>query len=711
MVATLINETPEHIGELIRNIPSVETFSESKELPNTSIPGYSSIYRNSTCEDNLISSLHPSITTVHDSFEIASSLFSKQPCLASRIKLSNGSFGKYESQTFEEIKIRRNNLGSGIYFILENNPFKTTDINHENLKYDPTNSNPFILTIYSHNRPEWALTDITCASYGIISTALYDTLGSDTSRYILKLTESPIVICSKEKISKLIELKKNHDLKNLITIISMDSLEDDDINLKDLAFANQISLFDIKHVEKLGEVNSLTPIIPKPEDNFTISFTSGTTGSVPKGVVLTHGNLVSSISGHLCALGQSPNRVHYSFLPLAHIYERVLLQLCLITGVKIGYPQGPSNLTLLDYIKVLEPTFLCLVPRVLIKLEAAIKAQTINGDSYISGLFKRAIDYKLKNHTKEFQNPPHLIYDRLLNILRRKIGMGKVEFLVCGSAPISSETVKFLTAALNLPKGLYNGYGMTETTSGMSVCIGHSLNVSVGSVSSTCEIKLMDLPDMNYTSEDAEGPRGELLIRGSPVFKEYYKNPEETTKSFDEDGWFHTGDVGYINPKDGNRLSIIDRAKNFYKLSQGEYVSPEKIETIYLSQFPYIQQLFVHGDSLHNFLVAIVGLDSNIHEYIIQKFGDKINQNDAIIEFLTLNKKQFLKDLNESISKIELQGFEKIQNLKIYFEPLTIEKNVITPTLKIKRPIAAKFFKNDIDEMYNEGKILSNGNL
>ncbi|KAI5955718.1 hypothetical protein KGF54_001220 [Candida jiufengensis] len=707
MVATLFNETPEHISSLIQNIPSVEYFANSKPIPDSELPGYSSIYRNST-SDTLLESLHPSITTLHDSFEIASSLYAKNQCLGKRIKLDDGSFGNYQFQTFQEIKQRRNNLGSGIYFILENNPYRNE--NHKNLNYNATNSDSFILTIFSHNRPEWALTDITCASYGITSTALYDTLGSDTSSYILKLTESPIVICSKEKIKSLIELKQKHDLLNLITIVSMDSLENDE-QLKELAHSAKISLFDLNHVEKLGEVNPLAPIAPKPESLFTISFTSGTTGSVPKGVALTHANLVASIGGHLCVLGYAPNRCHYSFLPLAHIYERVLLQVALISGIKIGYPQGPSPLTLLDDIKVLQPTFLCLVPRVLTKLEAAIKAQTINGDSYISGLFKRAIEYKLKHHTKNFQNPPHIIYDRLLNILRRKIGMGNVEFLVCGSAPISSETVKFLSAALNLQKGLFNGYGMTETTSGVSACVGNSLIVSVGAISSTCEIKLMDLPEMNYTSKDAEGPRGELLIRGTPIFKYYYKNPEETAKSFDEDGWFHTGDVGYINPNDGYRLSIIDRAKNFYKLSQGEYVSPEKIETVYLSQFPYIQQLFVHGDSNNNFLVAIVGLDPNIQEYISQKLGENINQDEAILKFINSNKKQFLKDMNDSIAKVGLQGFEKIQNLKVYFEPLTIDRNVITPTLKIKRPIAATFFKDDIDEMYREGKLLNNGNL
>ena len=160
-------------------------------------------------------------------------------------------------------------------------------------------------------------------------------------------------------------------------------------------------------------------------------------------------------------------------------------------------------------------------------------------------------------------------------------------------------------------------------------------------------------------------------------------------------------------------MKIIDRVKNFFKLAQGEYVSPEKIEGLYLSQFPYIAQLFVHGDSLQTFLVGVVGLDpTTIGTYIKKRFKDEIVNQADIIEFFKSprNRKVLLDDMNKSIGK-HLQGFEKLHNIDISFEPLTVERNVITPTMKIRRPIAANYFKQEIENMYNEGSLIRNNNL
>ena len=154
------------------------------------------------------------------------------------------------------------------------------------MSYDSEKSkDSFVLTVYSHNRPEWALCDLTCVAYSITNTALYSTLGPETSEYILELTESPIVVCTQDKVLDLIKLKKNNPekLRNLIAIISMDKLELEDNKLTSLAHENSISLFDMGQVEKLGSLNPLAPIPPKPDDVFTISFTSGTTGAAPKG--------------------------------------------------------------------------------------------------------------------------------------------------------------------------------------------------------------------------------------------------------------------------------------------------------------------------------------------------------------------------------------------------------------------------------------------
>lgn len=218
---------------------------------------------------------------------------------------------------------------------------------------------------------------------------------------------------------------------------------------------------------------------------------------------------------------------------------------------------------------------------------------------------------------------------------------------------------------------------------------------------------------MGYNSQDENGPRGELLLRGPQIFSYYYKNPEETTKAIDKDGWFHTGDVAAISPKHGNRLQIVDRVKNFFKLSQGEYVSPEKIENVYLSQFPFISQLFAHGDSTESYLVGVVGIDKNlIDPYLMKRFKVKFDKPGDIFNFFENpnNRRTLLQDMNEAITG-QLQGFEKLHNVFVDFEPLTLERGVITPTIKIRRPICARFFKDQIKSMYTEGSLLKGSNL
>ena len=718
-MVSLFREDPKHILKTINAHLPVDprSLAKSVPLPNTEAPGFSPIYRNAFSPDALLNVPYPGLDTLYKLFEYAVDVHGNKPALGSRVKNSDGTFGEYVFQNYDTIRTRRNNLGSGIFFILQNNPYKTDSDAHKKLKYDPNSENSFILTIFSHNRPEWALCDLASVAYSITNTALYDTLGPDTSKYILNLTESPIVICSKDKIRGLIDMKNKYpeELSNLITLVSMDDLTTEDSILKNYAHENNITVFDIKQVEKLGEINQLDPIPPTPETEFTITFTSGTTGANPKGVVLTHKNAAAGVTFLYCNFMGKENVRFYSFLPLAHIYERANIQFALSLGSAIGFPQGPSPLTLLDDVKVLKPDLLALVPRVYTKLEAAIRAQTINNTEkpWLQSIFSTAINAKMEAHAKkenEHTNPSFLVYDRILGLLKKKIGFDNVITMTTGSAPIAPETIKFLKAAVNV--GFAQGYGLSESFAGVMASSKYETeSTSCGAISVTTEMKIRDIPEMGYSAHDKEGARGELLLRGPQIFKEYYKNPEETAKAVDEDGWFYTGDVACIDSE--GKVKIIDRVKNFFKLAQGEYVSPEKIEGLYLSQFPYIAQLFVHGDSLQTFLVGVVGLDpTTIGTYIKKRFKDEIVNQADIIEFFKSprNRKVLLDDMNKSIGK-HLQGFEKLHNIDISFEPLTVERNVITPTMKIRRPIAANYFKQEIENMYNEGSLIRNNNL
>lgn len=719
---SLIEESSERIYELIRETVPLAPLLLSKAiaLPNSEEKGFSPIYRSAYSPDKLITKMHPSLDTLYALFEFGYQFYKDRRAFGVRKKLPDGTAGRYQWQNYRTVRQRRNNLGSGIFFVLENNPYRSKSEIHQNLAYEPLKKNEsFVLTIFSPNRPEWALADMACIAYSITNTALYDTLGPATSQYILELTESPIVLCSKDKIERLVALKRaNPSLTNLIVIVSMDKLDDvKDAHLKPLAAANQISLYDYDQVEKLGEGNPLAPIPPTPDTAFTISFTSGTTGAHPKGVVLTHENAVAASTFRFVKDFKPSNVRLYAYLPMAHIFERGNIQQALTVGAEVGFPLSSTIATLYDDARELQPSPLPTVPRILSKLYAAVKAETVNNTEkpWVKYIYTRAINEKLRLQAEQKDddvNPRHPVYDVFLDALREKLGLKSVEYLVTGSSPNSPNTLKFLKAALNI--GISNGYGSTESFAGIMRTKSFDHNPgSVGPIGITTECRLKDFPEMNYTTRDKGGPRGELLLRGPQIFKKYYKNPEATAEAFDKNGWYHTGDVARVDTENNNQVFIIDRVKNFFKLAQGEFVSPERIENTYLASNPHLHQLFVHGNSLESFLVGIVGLDPvTIGAYLKDKFDDEIRNQSDILRLLNdpVNKKKFLLDLNASV-KHQLQGFEKLHNIEIYFEPLTVEREVITPTQKIRRSLCTKFFQENLDRMYLEGSILKNERL
>ena len=714
---SLFYEGTKHIEDLIfKSLPiDPELTGNAVALPNSITPGFSAIYRNAFSPDKLILIPHPQLDTLLKLFDHSLSNNPNKDCFGTREKLPDGKFGKYIFQTIGDINERKQNFGSGLYFILNNNPFKTDSEVHQRLHYDlRATESPFIVTLFSGNRPEWGIADLACINYSLTNTALYDTLGPETSKYILHTTKSPVVVCSKDKFAILIGLKKQFpdELRNLIALVSMDPFGPQDLAIISAARDQNIAAYDFTQVEKLGAINHLQKISPTPDTIYTISYTSGTTGANPKGVVLTHRNAVSACVFVLSNLSLDiADPRGYSFLPLAHIYERMNLQFGLFKGVAVGFPQGPLPLTLLEDIKELKPHVLSLVPRVYSKLEAGIKAQTINNHDkpLLKKVFTAAINKKMElQSVKDNDEGTHFVYDKVLHLLRKKMGMQNLISFATGSAPISVDTLKFIKAATN--SGMTQGYGLTESFAG--ICSSRRFEANPGScgpISITTEMRLREIPEMNYFANDEGGPRGELLLRGPQIFKEYYKDPEETAKAIDSEGWFYTGDIARVDSSNG-RIFIVDRVKNFFKLAQGEYITPEKIENTYMANYPDVAQVYVHGDSLHSFVVGIIGLEeATVGNLLTRLFSIKLNSKEEIIEFFKdpKNKKTLLQEMNSATSK-HLNGIERLHNIKVMFEPLTIADNVITPTLKIKRPIAANFFSQTLEDLYTEGSLLKN---
>lgn len=730
-----LSKTSLSAGEVIRKYTPLPRHLalDSVPMPGSQVSGFSHVYRNKALPVALKLALSKELDTVYGLFRMLAETYADQECFATRKYnwLTRTPADEYSTTTYREVDEKKRHYGAGVLHLLQNSPFKNpkieshAKIDRHHLDFASYNEQDpsFIFTIYASNREEWTLSDIMCASYSITSTALYDTLGEDSSLEILQLTQSPVVATSRNHISTIINLKINHpeQLEALISLISFDSLDftnPGDAALYLLAQRHNIALYDLDRVVETGRLFPSVDLAPNPKTPFTISFTSGTSGSKAKGVVLIHEVAALAMCFSCAHLPVDPDTRSFAFLPLAHIFEREMVLWGLTRGALIGYPFLNAQPTdLVDCLSKFKPTRMANVPRVLTKFEAVIKAATVDSDSAIkSKLFGYVFDKKiqLQSQADGAQGKTPIADAVLLSKLRKAIGFDNMESVVVGSAPINPSTIKFLKAALNC--GLLQGYGLTESFAGFAVSDPYEKEPgSCGPTSVTVEMKLRDIPEMGYTSTDEGGPRGELLLRGPQVFHSYYRNEEETTKAVDSEGWFHTGDIARIHHETG-RLYIIDRVKSFFKLSQGEYVTPEKVETKYLSDNSLLQQCFVYGHSLQSYLVGVLGVEPQQGIQFLVKNGvidraaaSQISPN-KVLEYL--NRRDIRQKLVSFInSNVTLQGFEKLHNVHVLYEPLSMANNTLTPTVKVKRPFAFKLYQKEIELMYEEGSLIRSSKL
>jgi long-chain acyl-CoA synthetase len=278
---------------------------------------------------------------------------------------------------------------------------------------------------------------------------------------------------------------------------------------------------------------------------------------------------------------------------------------------------------------------------------------------------------------------------------------GTVKVVTTGSAPISAEVLDFLKIALACD--IFEGYGMTENcalcTRGLAG--DPTSSGTVGPPQPAVEMKLVDVPAMNYTAEDKPFPRGEICCRGPGVFTEYYKDEKNTKDAIDAEGWVHTGDIGEID--DYGRFRIIDRMKNIMKLAQGEYVALEKIEDVY-SRLPIVMQVFVHGNSLKSYLIGVIVPDPvQFAAFTSRVLKRRVEAADlqALKELCRDPRitEDLLMELNGVAAK-SLKGFEQIKRIHLSLDPFSIDDNTLTPTLKIRRRDAYTKYKVELDALY-----------
>uniref|UniRef100_A0A4W5RBJ8 Arachidonate--CoA ligase n=1 Tax=Hucho hucho TaxID=62062 RepID=A0A4W5RBJ8_9TELE len=390
------------------------------------------------------------------------------------------------------------------------------------------------------------------------------------------------------------------------------------------------------------EILELTQLMPpKPQDLAVVCFTSGTTGIV-------------SMFCH---------------------------------GARVGFYQGDISL-LMDDIKTLKPTFFPVVPRLLNRIYDKVSSVT-------SPLRRAVLHYAVRRKQAELSSGVvrnNSLWDRLVfNRIQANLG-GNLRFILTASAPISPTVLSFLRATLGCL--IFEGYGQTECTAGCTFSMPGDWSAGhVGAPLPCAMVKLVDIPDMNYYAKNGEG---EICIRGHSVFRGYLKDEEKTAEALDSDGWLHSGDVGQwlLN----GTLRIIDRKKHIFKLSQGEYIAPERIENVYMRCVPVLQ-VFVHGDSLKSHLIGIVVPDPEV-------FNDWVKERGIIGSYKELCqhpdvKKAVLEDMTAIGKEAGLKSFEQVKDLHLHPEMFSVSNGLLTPTLKSRRVDIRRVFQEQITNMYS----------
>uniref|UniRef100_G1MH06 Long-chain-fatty-acid--CoA ligase n=1 Tax=Ailuropoda melanoleuca TaxID=9646 RepID=G1MH06_AILME len=503
--------------------------------------------------------------------------------------------------------------------------------------------------VFAQNRPEWIIAELACYTYSMVVVPLYDTLGPGAILYIIRTADiSTVVVDKPQKAMLLLEHVERKETPGLKLIIVMEPFEE---ALRDRGQECGVVIKSMQAVEECGQQNHHAPVPPKPSDLSIVCFTSGTTGN-PKGAMLTHGNVVADFSGFL------------------------------------KVTEGDIRL-LSDDMKALRPTIFPVVPRLLNRMYDKIFSQAD------TSLKRWLLEFAAKRKQAEVRSGiirNDSIWDELFfNKIQASLG-GCVRMIVTGAAPASPTVLGFLRAALGCQ--VYEGYGQTECTAGCTFTTpGDWTSGHVGAPLPCNHIKLIDVEELNYWTCKGEG---EICVRGPNVFKGYLKDPNRTKEALDSDGWLHTGDIGKWLP--AGTLKIIDRKKHIFKLAQGEYVAPEKIENIYIRSEP-VAQVYVHGDSLKAFLVGIVVPDPEVMPIWAQKRG--IEGSYAEICANKELKKAILEDMVKLGKQSGLHSFEQVKAIHIHSDMFSVQNGLLTPTLKAKRPELREYFKKQIEELYS----------
>jgi len=586
-------------------------------------------------------------------FDFVETQVSERPAgvmLASKVN------GAWQTLSCKEVWAQAQDMAAGIL-----------QLNINNAELNPERQEKIALV--SQNRPEWIITDLAIQQTGGIITPIYPTVSTTDFAFILNETEVRIIFFASQELYERFQ-PAFKDVPTLQHIYTFDEVP----NVKNWKLLKG----DVAGEEKRKEVceRITTDTIA------TIIYTSGTTGK-PKGVMLSHKNIVSNVidSAPCFHFARKDDRA-LSFLPLNHIFEKMVTYVYINAGLGIYYAESMD--TIGDNLKEVKPMVFTCVPRLLEKVYEKIMNKGLELTGIKRSLFFWAVELgkqydNVKKGSIFYQMQLWLANKIIFNKWREALG-GRVEAVVSGSAALSEKLIRIFSAAQIT---IMEGYGLTETSPVISVNTLESEGRRMGTVGPilrNVQVKL---------AED-----GEIMCKGNNVMVGYYKNPEQTAKEIDADGWFHTGDIGvWVEDK---FLKITDRKKEIFKTSGGKYVAPQTIENK-MRESPYIEQMMVVGPD-RKFVAALIVPNYGQIRTKLKADGKSVPQdNEAMIK-----DEAVIALIQQQIDRYnpEFGHVEQVKKFTLLPAEWTIDNGVLTPKLSIKRKVIAEQYSKEIDAMY-----------
>ena len=557
------------------------------------------------------------------------------------------------------------------------------------------------LGIYAKNSYRYFIQDFGCIMHNIVSVPIYDTLGEEATIFAFENTRMEALCLTVSHLDNMIKFKSSGDLPHLKTVIIIDE-ENLKEESKEMAEKAGLQFYLFSDIIEKGKASQITEWVPVKEDDiYCFSYTSGTTGT-PKGAMLSHKNCTVTIQSLLTVLSVDKADRHLNYLPMAHIYERLISLIIFYGGAKIHLFCGNVR-KLKDDLAFFKPTIFVSVPRLYNKFYDVMQEKIKLTEGTMKGkLIARAISTKLENLEK-YGQVTHSIYDKLIFSKFKAVLGGETRIMITASAPLNRKVANFFKIAISCP--MMEAYGQTEGTGGQ-FCTNREDTDSgyVGGVLSQNEFKLVDVPEMNYTSQDVDPetglvtPRGEIWVRGQGVIPGYYKNDAKNAETFTKDGWLQSGDIGKLEPP-SNRLVIIDRKKNIFKLSQGEYIAPEKLEGSYKTCTPLFTDVYIYGDSLKSSILGVITIEKENLRKVVDLIGmDSSVKDEDLFEHPDFEK-GVLKIISAKAKECKFNRLEIPRGILFNSTPFA-EIGLVTTSFKPKRNDIKNYFIERLNKRY-----------